>query len=78
MSDESLARCGRIINPPALKIRSTEADEAGTQNAWLASFNNAGNSLLFFCQKSKMFEGPAVMVATSLKYFVSCDLGLAV
>ena len=33
MSDESLARCGRIINPPALKIRSTGADEAGEKKA---------------------------------------------
>ena len=44
MLQESLALCGRMIKPPALKIRSIGADEAGTLKAWFATLKRAGYS----------------------------------
>ena len=41
MLQESLALCGRMIKPPALKLRSTGADEARTHKAWFATLKRA-------------------------------------
>ena len=67
-----------MIKPPALKIRSTAADEAGTHKARFATLKRAGYSLDFSFQKSKIFEGNTVIVKTSSKYmyFLSCTLGV--
>ena len=62
MLQESLALCGRMIKPPALKIRSTGADEAGTHKTWFATSKRAGYSSDFSFQKSKIFEGNTVIV----------------
>ena len=76
MFQESLALCDRMIKPPALKIRSTGADEAGTHKAWFATLKRAEYSLDFSFQKSKIFEGNTAIVKTSSKYFLSCTLGV--
>ena len=76
MLQESLAVCGRMIKPPALKLRSTGADEARTHKAWLATLKRAGYFLDFSFQKSKIFEGNIVIVKTSSKYLLSCTLGV--
>ena len=75
MLQESLALCGHMIKPPALKIRSTEADEAGTHKAWFATLKRAEYSSDFSFQNSKIFEGNTVTIKTS-KYFLSCTLGV--
>ena len=76
MLPESLALCGRMIKSPALKIRSTGADKAGTHKAWFATLKRAGYSSDFSFQKSKIFEGNTLIVKTSFKYFLSCTLRL--
>ena len=76
MLPENLALCGHMIKPPALKIHSTGADEAGTHKAWFATLKRAGYSLDFSFQKSKIFEGNTVIVKTFSKYFLSCTLGV--
>ena len=65
-----------MIKLPALKIRSTGADEVGTHKAWFATLKRAGYSSDFSFQKSKIFEGNTVIVKTSSKYFFSCTLGV--
>ena len=76
MLQESLALCDRIIKPPALKLRSTGADEARTHKAWFAALKRAGFSSDCSFQKSKIFEGNTIIVKTSFKYFFSCTLGV--
>ena len=76
MLQESLALCGRMIKPPALKLRSTGADEAGTHKAWFATLKRAEYSSDFSFQNSKIFEGNTVIVKTYCKYFLSCTLGV--
>ena len=76
MLQESLAVCGRMIKPPALKLRSTGADEAGTHKARFATLKRAGYSSDFSFQKSKIFKGNTVIVKTSSKYLLSCTLGV--
>ena len=46
ISEESLALCGRIINPLVLTILSTGDEEAGIHNVCLNSLKGAGNSPL--------------------------------
>ena len=74
MLQESLALCGRMIKPPALKICSTGADEAGTHKVWFATLKRAEYSSDFSFQKSKIFKGNTVIVKTSSKYFLCCTL----
>ena len=76
MLQESLALCGHMIKPPALKIRSTGADEAGTHKAWFAILKRAGYSSNFSYQKLKIFQGNTVIVKTSCKDFLNCTLGV--
>ena len=76
MLQESLALCDRIIKPPALKIRSTGADEARTHKARFATLKREGYYSDFSFQKSKIFEGNTVIVKISSKYFLSCTLGV--
>ena len=76
MLQESLALCGRMIKPPALKLRSTGADEARTHKAWLATLKRARYSSDFSFQNSKIFEGNTVIVKTSSEHFLSCTLGV--
>ena len=49
--------CGRMIKPPALKLRSTGADEARTHKTWFATLKRAEYSSDFSFQNSKIFEG---------------------
>ena len=65
--------CGRKINPLLLKIRSTGAEVAGTQNTLNANRERAGNSLHFCSQKSKTFSGFSISFVYS-KYLESCCL----
>ena len=76
MLQESLALCGRMIKPPALKLRSTGADEVKMHKARFATFKSAEYSSDFFFHNSKIFEGNTVIVKTSSKYFLSCTLGV--
>ena len=76
MLQESFAVCGRMIKPPALKLRSTGADEARTHKAWFVILKRAEYSSDFSFQNSKIFEGDTVIVKTSSKYFLSCTLGV--
>ena len=76
MLQESLALCGRMVKPQALKLRSTGADEARTHKAWFATLKRAKYSSDFSFQKSKIFEGNTIIVKTSSKYFLSCTLGV--
>ena len=75
MLQESLALSGRMIKPPALKIRSIGADEARMHKAWFATIKRAEYSSDFSFQKSKIFESNTVVLKTSFKYFLSCTLG---
>ena len=77
MLQESLALCGCMIKPPALKLRSTGVDEARTHKARFATLKRAENILQIFLSKiPKVFEGNTVIVETSCKYFLSCTLGV--
>ena len=76
MLQESLAVYGHMIKPPALKLRSTGADEARTHKAWSATLKRAEYFSEFSLQKFKIFEGNTVIVKTSYKYFLSCTLGV--
>ena len=76
MLQESLALCGRMIKPPALKLRSTGADEARTHKAWFATLKRAEYCSDFSFQNFKIFEGNTVIVKTSSKYFLSFTLGV--
>ena len=76
MLQESLAVCGRMIKPPALKIRFTGADEVRTHKVWFATLKKAEYSLDFSFQKSIIFESNTVIIKTSSKYFLSCTLGI--
>ena len=76
MLQESLALCGRMIKPPALKLRSTGADEVRTHKVWFATLKRAEYYSDFSFQNSKIFEGNIVIVKTFSKYFLSCTLGV--
>ena len=76
MLQESHALCGHMIKSRALKLRSTEADEARTHKAWFATLKRAEYSSDFSFQKSKIFEGNTVIVKTFSKYFLSCTFGV--
>ena len=76
MLQETLALCGHMIKLPALKLRSTGADEARTHKAWFATLKRAEYSSDSFFPRSKIFEGNTVIVKTSFKYFLSCTLGV--
>ena len=56
MLQESLALYGRMIKPPALKICSTGADEAGTHKAWFATLKRAGYFSDFFSKNQKYLK----------------------
>ena len=62
MLQESLAVYGHMIKPPAFKIRSTGADEAGTHKARFATLKRAKYSSNFSFQKSKIFEGNTLLL----------------
>ena len=60
-----------MIKPPALKIRSTGADEAGKHKTWFATLKRAGYSSDFYFQKSKYLKA-----TQSLLKLLSCTLGV--
>ena len=60
-SEESLALCGRIINPLVLKILSTGAEQADIHSVCLNGLKRAGNSPLPCSQNSKTFEGTVIV-----------------
>ena len=74
MLQESPAVCGHMIKPPAIRLRSTRADEAGTHKAWFSTLKRAEYSSDFSFQNSKIFKGNTVIVKTSSKYFLSYTL----
>ena len=76
MLQESLAVYGRMIKPPALKIRSTGADEAGTYKAWFATLKNQDILQIFLFKNQKYLMATQLLLKLLPSIFLAVPLVL--
>ena len=62
-----------MIKPPVLKVRSTGADDAGTERTCIASMYKAGSWFSMVSQNSKIFSLKCSPSSVISRYFSNCE-----